>query len=370
MNHSQADAPKHSSRKRLQTVLLILLIAALALLPALAHLEERIDSILYPRKFRTEVEAAAAEYGFEPNLIYAIIKAESDFCETAVSSAGAIGLMQILPDTFLFDIRQHIGMEDERSAALFEPDKNILAGTYYFAHWYSYFARVYEIADPTVEALAAYNAGISNVWEWLDDKTLSDWGGLIVDRIPFEETRAYIERILRYKEKYDELYPDLTMQNGYVSEAICYRFAVRYGAEFSIDPRLVMAIIEAESSFDPACLSKSGATGLMQIIPDTYGDIKADLSLTEEFDRLFDPEFNIKCGTYYLHWIDERIDGVAQIAAAYNAGLNAVEQWLEDPAYSQDGKTLIPENIPIEQTRNYVRNVLNYYNQYCEKYPD
>ncbi len=368
--NKQADPPKHSSRRLLQTALLILLIVSLAFASGLAYLGDRINTLTYPRKFRSEVETAASAYGLEPNLIYAIIKAESDFCETAVSSAGAIGLMQVLPDTFIFDIRDQIGMGDKRSAVLFQPEENILAGAYYFSYWYDYFTRVYELTDPVVEALAAYNAGISNVWQWLEDGELADWNGLFVEKIPFAQTKKYVQNVLKYKAKYDELYPDAIMENGLVSEALCYRWAIRYGADYRIDPRLVMAIIKAESSFNPADLSKSGALGLMQIIPDTYVDIKGDLELEEEYEDLIDPEFNVKCGTYYLHWIDERTDGVAQIAAAYNAGITAVNEWLTDPTYSEDGKTLIPESIPVEQTRNYVRNVLQYYEEYCQKYPD
>lgn len=364
------EMPKRSARKILKGGLIILLVISIAFASGLAYLKERIDTLWYPRKFQSEVEDASARFGVEPNLIYAIIKAESDFTETAVSSVGAIGLMQVLPDTFILDIREHIGLENARSAVLFEAQENILAGTYYFAHWYDHFNIVYEMDDPTVEALAAYNAGISNVWKWLEDDTLSDWKGLFVEEIPFEETREYVKRVLEYKEKYDALYGSSTMSTGRISEALCYRYAKRYGEAYKIDPRLVMAIVKAESSFNPSDVSKSGAVGLMQIIEGTYVDIQADLSLEEEFDALYDAEFNIKCGTYYLHWIDERIDGVIQIAASYNVGLNAVQGWLADPRYSADGEILLIDNIPIEQTRNYVKNVVSYYREYCERYPD
>ncbi|MBQ9748700.1 MAG: lytic transglycosylase domain-containing protein [Clostridia bacterium] len=362
------DPPKHSAHRPIKTFILFLLIAAMATVPLFAHLGDRINELSYPRKFRAEVEAAATRYGIEPNLIYAIIKAESGFCETAVSPVGAIGLMQILPDTFLFDIRGHVGLENARSSVLFSPEENILAGTYYFAHWYDYFIRVYAIDDPVVEALAAYNAGISHVWEWLEEPDVSDDHGLIADKIPFDETRAYVANILRYKEKYDALYPDVVTGGGTVSESLCYRYALRYGKDYRVDPCLVMAIIKAESDFDPHALSGSGAVGLMQIIDGTYADIKGDLSLTEDFSHLYNAEFNVKCGTYYLHWIDERISGVAQIAASYNAGLSAVEDWLTKPEYSADGETLIIENIPIDQTKNYVKNVLRYYEEFRAKY--
>lgn len=364
------ETAKPSSRKILKGVLIIFLIIAIAFSAGALYAFGRIEMLWYPRKYQSEVDAAAAEFGIEPNLIYAIIKAESDFTETAVSSAGAIGLMQILPDTFIFDIREHIGLADSRSAVLFEAKENILAGTYYFAHWYDYFQDIYEIDDPTVEALAAYNAGISNVWKWLEDDELHDWAGLYADKIPFEETRKYVDRVLKYKEKYDELYGKGVLSTGYISETLAYRWACRYGADYNVDPRFVMAVIRAESSFNPKDVSHSGAAGLMQITKGTYADIKSDLSLVEDYEDLFDPEFNIKCGAYYLHWTTERVDGYEQIAAAYNAGLTTVNGWLADLEYSADGETLIVERIPIDTTRRYVGYVMAYYDEYCALFPE
>ncbi len=356
----------HGVGKTLLLIALSILIVAGVLL---AFLAGSFDEIRYPRTYGKEVDAAATRLGVEPNMIFAIIKAESDFTETAVSSDAAIGLMQILPDTFLFDIRQHIGLEDAPSSVLFHAKENILAGTYYFSHWYNYFRDVYLIKDPTVEALAAYNAGISNVWKWLEDDALHDWDGLFVDKIPFAETREYVKKVLEYKEKYDELYGVGLLSNGKVPEAVAYQWAVTYGEKYRIDPRLVMAVVRAESSFDPKDLSPSGAKGLMQITKGTFADIKADLGLTKTYDDLFDPEFNIQCGTYYLHWIDERIDGMAEIVASYNVGLTQVEAWLADPKYSADGKTLIIENLPNDSARRYIGYVLSYYEEYTALFP-
>jgi soluble lytic murein transglycosylase len=366
--HDETARP--SSRRFFRGGLIIVLIIAMAFSAGALYVFDRIEMLWYPRKYQSEVDAAAAKYGMEPNLIYAIIKAESDFSETAVSSAGAIGLMQILPDTFIFDIRENIGLSDARSSVLFEAEKNILAGTYYFAYWYDYFIRTYDLKAPVVEALAAYNAGISNVWKWLEDSSLHDWRGLYADKIPFEETRTYVERVLKYKEKYDELYGKGVLSTGYLSEALAYRWACRYGKDYNMDPRFVMAIIRAESSFNPKDFSRSGAAGLMQITEGTYADIKGDLNLSEKYEDLFDPEFNIKCGTYYLHWVDERMDGYEQIAAAYTSGLTAVKGWLGDSSYSSDGETLIVENIPNDTTRRYVGYVMAYYEEYCAQFPN
>ncbi len=361
--------PKKKHKKQgILIAVAVLLIAMLLTLAAGGTTAAR--KLVYPQKYSEIVDDASVRFGVEPSLIYAIIKAESSFSETAVSSQAAVGLMQILPDTFLFDIREHIGLPSASSSRLFEAEVNILAGTYYYQHLYEYFRDVYGIKDPVTEALAAYNAGIGNVQKWLEDDTLSDWKGLFADQIPFEETKSYVARVLEYKAQYDELYGVGVLSNGRLSEALAYRYAMRYGEEFKIDSCLVMAVIRAESTFDPNDTSPSGAIGLMQVTKGTYADIKADLSLAEEFHDLYDPAFNIKCGTYYLHWVDERIDGVAEIVAAYNAGLTAVQQWLADPAYSADGKTLIVENIPIESTRKYVQNILQYYDEYTLRFAE
>ena len=223
-----------------------------------------------------------------------------------------------------------------------------------------------------MESIASYNAGIGTVKSWLVDPALSTDEGLIIENIPYAETRAYVERVLDYKAKYDLVYGKKDrIEDSTVSEAQCYRWAKKYGEMYRIDPRFVMAIVKTESDFRYGITSISGAVGLMQIMKNTYDeDIKANLKLEENFKDLYDPEFNIRCGTYYLHWLDERFEGYEQIAAAYNGGIGNVRKWLTDPAYSEDGQTLILENIPLDQTRRYVQKVMNNYAAYCEIYPE
>lgn len=344
--------------------LLLFCIIALIFSTASGYAKNLIDTYRYPREYREYVEEYAALYGVEPNMIYAIIKAESSFCSTAVSHSGAIGLMQIIPDTYLLDIRDAVGLTAP-SSILFSPRENIQSGTYYYARWYRHFGS-------HTEALAAYNAGFGNVQKWLADKTISDVSGLVIDNIPFKETKNYIRRVLSYKEKYDELYGKAELPSAdRISESLCYKWALQYGKTYKIDPRFIMAIVKAESSFQPDSVSISGAVGMMQITKPTYeGDIKANLNLEEDFDDLFDAQFNVKCGTYYLHWLDERLDGFEQIAAAYNGGIGNVRKWLADPQYSEDGKTLILDAIPADQTKRYVRKVMDFYSEYCARYPD
>ena len=144
------------------------------------------------------VRAAAEEFHVQTALILAVIKVESDFCPDAVSDAGAVGLMQLLPTTFSWLCEQKL-CEPHNKDEILIPSVNIRYGTYYLAYLLERFG-----APDT--ALAAYNAGEGRVEEWLSDPTLSQNGKLLT--IPFPETAAYVERVLAAREIYLEKYPD------------------------------------------------------------------------------------------------------------------------------------------------------------------
>ena len=352
---------KNKKKKILRAVLTFSLIFTLLFSTASGFAKDLIEKSFYPRKYRAHVEQYANLYGMEPNLVYAIMKAESKFSVKAVSSAGAIGLMQVMPKTFSEDICQKIGLEDDTSLLL-EPETNIQAGVWYFSHWYAY----YGTAE---EALAAYNAGVGNVNQWVDDGLIDEHGFLDVEQIPFEETKNYVKEVIAYKERYDDLYGSIAESGKKIHENICHEWALRYGTEYGIDSRLIMAVIRAESTFDPTCLSSSGAKGLMQILKSTYEeDIKVHLKLDEDYKDLENGKFNIMCGTYYLYWLSRYLKGTEQVLAAYNGGIGNVQRWLKNEKYSRDGKTLIVENIPNDGVRTYVQRVSRYYTEYCSLY--
>lgn len=145
----------------------------------------------------------------------------------------------------------------------------------------------------------------------------------------------------------------------------------QYANEYSLDPYLVQSIMRCESSNDPAAVSDAGAIGLMQIMPDTATWIahKLDLDDTYTVDQLYDPETSIRFGCWYLNFLQGRFGGdVMEMVAAYNAGHGSVEDWLADPRFSQDGKTLL--SIPFEQTANYYEKVMAAYEKYTTLYPD
>ena len=142
-------------------------------------------------------------------------------------------------------------------------------------------------------------------------------------------------------------------------------YIFRYSEEHGLDPFVVMGLIRAESSFRQDAVSPVGARGLMQIMPETAAWLAEPGRLDidgHSADRLFDPAYNIRMGTFYLNMLLEMFTVPDTAFAAYNAGMGNVSRWLENPAYSDDGINL--HTIPFPETRNYVERV----NQFAETY--
>ncbi len=137
-----------------------------------------------------------------------------------------------------------------------------------------------------------------------------------------------------------------------------------------LDPNLVFAVIRQESGFDAGAISRAGAMGLMQIMPDTFSWLQTKLDeedgrvYTEE--DLLDPEVNIRFGCLLLSLLTDRYADLRTALAAYNAGMGNVDNWLQDSAYSSDGRTL--SDIPIAETREYTEKVLRNYQEYQALY--
>lgn len=161
-------------------------------------ISEALERRLYPLYYTDVVEASADEFGLPPELVYAVILTESSFDPDAVSTAGAKGLMQLTDDTNEW-VAWRLGEESEPSR-IFEPGLNIRRGCYLLSY-------LYERFGGWNEALAAYNAGVGRVDGWLDDLLYSsDQKTLIIDKLPIEETRSYIAKVLKSAEKYKKLY--------------------------------------------------------------------------------------------------------------------------------------------------------------------
>ena len=151
----------------------------------------------YPLQYESIVRAHADNYGIDPSLLAAVIYTESKFDPDAKSPAGAVGLMQLLPETAQ-GIADHTGGGNYRPSDLYDPELNIRYGAYYLARM----ARKYRDHPQAMDlALAAYNAGQGNVDRWV---AATPAGAPV--RIPFRETRDYLERVHRLQGLYQRGY--------------------------------------------------------------------------------------------------------------------------------------------------------------------
>lgn len=142
-----------------------------------------------------------------------------------------------------------------------------------------------------------------------------------------------------------------------------------YAQKYGLDENQVYAVIRTESGFDPAAESKVGARGLMQITEETFSWIKSKIAPEEPvtFDDLYDPEVNVRFGTYLLKVCLDRYCGdLSTAAAAYHSGMGAVDTLLADSAYSADGNTL--HTFPYAQMNHYVGKVNGNYKKYTALY--
>lgn len=175
-----------------------ILAIVLALIIAIAGVLYFGGKAVFPLQYREAIDKWATAYGVDPYLIMGIIRAESSFQPDAVSSADAMGLMQITEETGA-QIAQWLEVEDFQTAQLFEADCNIRFGTYYVS-W------LMEQFDGNLKnALAAYNAGIGTVQGWLADSRYST-DGVALQNIPFQETADFVKRVTTYEAVYRALY--------------------------------------------------------------------------------------------------------------------------------------------------------------------
>lgn len=148
----------------------------------------------YPFKWQDEIKAGTADYAEDPLFIAAIIRTESSWRPDAVSSVGATGLMQIMPQTGA-DIASRNGWEFSEEK-LSDPAFNIRLGCWYV----DYLGKTFN-GDKILQ-LAAYNAGLKNVYKWIDEGRMKKGA----DGIPFKETREFVRKVLDSYEKYKTLY--------------------------------------------------------------------------------------------------------------------------------------------------------------------
>ena len=185
---------------RLRLWLLLRLVVAAAIAFALVGgwtIVER--TWLYPYDYRSYIETSAAQQRLDPFLVAAVIKNESKFRSDAASDGGAVGLMQLMPQTAAW-IAGQLG-EPFTEDYLYDPALNIRYGVWYLAELER------EFGGNDILALAAYNAGRGNVRDWMERSHWTDQFDEI-DAIPYPETRLYVRRVLEDREQYKRLYDE------------------------------------------------------------------------------------------------------------------------------------------------------------------
>ncbi|NEQ30570.1 MAG: transglycosylase SLT domain-containing protein [Leptolyngbya sp. SIO4C5] len=150
---------------------------------------------LYPFPFAEEIAAWASQQQLNPLLVTALIRQESRFEPQIRSYVGAVGLMQVMPDTADW-IKAQTGFTDLN---LETPSDNIKLGTWYLDYTHS------EYGDNSLFAVASYNAGPGNVADWISRGNFTDLDEF-VERIPFPETRGYVDSVFGGYWNYLQLY--------------------------------------------------------------------------------------------------------------------------------------------------------------------
>ena len=183
--------------------IIILIIFAIIVLSILGKIDyktirNQILTKIYKQEYTEYVKKYAKEYDVDEYLIYAIIKAESNFNQDAVSHRNAKGLMQLMYST-AEDIAKRIDIEINEENVL-EPDININLGT-------KYISMLIQKYNNINLALAAYNAGSGNVDGWIEKGTLKS-DGTDIENVPFAETNNYVRKILRDYEIYKNIYEE------------------------------------------------------------------------------------------------------------------------------------------------------------------
>lgn len=154
--------------------------------------------LAFPMPYRKQLEENCKELSLDPYLVAALIRQESEFNPKAISRANARGLTQVLPSTGR-QVSRQLKMRGYKTSMLYSPETNLKIGTYYLK------ALSDQLQGRWEATLASYNAGKSRVTGWMSATTFHE-PAEFVESIPFNETRVYVESVLRNAEVYRRLY--------------------------------------------------------------------------------------------------------------------------------------------------------------------
>ena len=178
----------------------IILIIFLIVVVLVVIFRDNLLKIIYPKKYDNIITTYAEKYDVDKDLVFALIKSESDFNSDVKSNKGAIGLMQLMKQTAI-EIAPTIDLKiqnNEMEENLLNPEININIGT-------KYLQTLLEKYNSIELALTAYNAGAGNVDKWIEQGLLEEDGSNI-EKVPFKETNKYVRSILRDYKIYKKIY--------------------------------------------------------------------------------------------------------------------------------------------------------------------
>ncbi|MBO6257189.1 transglycosylase SLT domain-containing protein [bacterium] len=153
--------------------------------------------LVYPLHYFKQVQNNAGHYQNDAALIMAIIREESHFNPDAQSGVGAVGLMQLMPET-AHEVGEKSGYQFNTSD-LFNPELNIKIGNIYYSQLRTFFE------NKDISAIAAYNGGIGSVQKWKDALKYSDTDEF-VEQIPYDETKNYVYKVMKSYWNYTRVY--------------------------------------------------------------------------------------------------------------------------------------------------------------------
>ncbi len=187
---------KRIKRKRIILPLILIVLGALFVQ------SEWLGRWIYPISYKVEINRSAMKYQLDPLLIAAIIRVESNYKLDAVSPKGALGIMQIMPETAEWILKQdNFGNLKAKDAGK-DAHAGITLGSWYVRE----LTRQFD--GNMIVSLAAYNAGPGKVRQWLEKGV---WNGeeQTLRDIPYGETRHYVQRVMYYYKKYQKIYDTL-----------------------------------------------------------------------------------------------------------------------------------------------------------------
>ena len=173
--------------------------------------------------------------------------------------------------------------------------------------------------------------------------------------------RDAMEKIKEKPDKYD-------LRWRLVYPVIFFDDIEKYSTETGNSAPLMLSLIREESYFDPLAQSAVGASGLMQLMPSTAGEINSKMGLgMNVYEALFNPSLNIKMGNYYYLFLKRNLEGydISSIAA-YNGGIGSIQRWKTSLHYNDTDEFV--EQIPYPETKNYVKKVFRSYWNYIRIY--